>query len=598
MYSRAPSPRALWPHSLSEFGRAIAVRLQAHRVRNARVGWLNERWFLERGIDVIDPANRSRVCDWFLREYAFAIPGPRDPPEAFLPSTKFFYADRYGGAGIGGNGGSGRTAFSGSFQVKGIGATPLVGPGSDAFHSHGCLTLEEGAREIILSEVAGAEFPYGALPAVMMITTDIRLYWTDDTGGEQRVLLIRPCVVRAGHMEPALFFIPKPFNKQHHLDDVERVRCVVRKFTGRELVGRPPFFEVSDLRGFAARIGTQMAFAHVHRLFHGPYASSNVGINGELIDFGGSGSLPNWEQAVVAKGQPSFGGPDWSGFLRRLEELCFYVRKYGSPSSDLKVQPNTVIASATEAYNTIFRAECLRLFGIEETSGSVSGTILAGVHSYFSRQQHRIRNYSRPGCGRPANWLWPAVVSPTADASGSSSEELQLVSQLRAALHSLGPPLLTRSQRAMQRLLPPRATLYRENIQRWIYDAFPTCDLANDTLAEKILRYVSKGRRIWRQVPSGCSVVGHALGPHNAALYCIRDENWGKCLLVEAAVLAGTAILFGQRISMSEVGPHLQRFDGAWATFAFPIGNAYQGELRTVCLGSREIAVPAMDVLY
>lgn len=44
-------------------------------------------------------------------------------------SAKTFHAERYGGSGIQRNGGGARCGFDGNYQVKGMGANPLVGVG-------------------------------------------------------------------------------------------------------------------------------------------------------------------------------------------------------------------------------------------------------------------------------------------------------------------------------------------------------------------------------------------------------------------------------------------------------------------------------------
>lgn len=54
-------------------------------------------------------------------------------------SAKVFYAERYGGSGIQHNGGGARCGFDGYHQIKGMGANPLFGEGTDGRHSNGAL---------------------------------------------------------------------------------------------------------------------------------------------------------------------------------------------------------------------------------------------------------------------------------------------------------------------------------------------------------------------------------------------------------------------------------------------------------------------------
>src|ERR1700681_3918252 len=52
-------------------------------------------------------------------------------------------ADRYGGMGIGPNGGSGRAGYLAGVHIKGIGPTDLIGSGNDGFHATGSMYLQE-----------------------------------------------------------------------------------------------------------------------------------------------------------------------------------------------------------------------------------------------------------------------------------------------------------------------------------------------------------------------------------------------------------------------------------------------------------------------
>jgi hypothetical protein len=120
--------------------------------------WINRRWFFERQFDVTSADTVRRIHDWLLDEFAYVIPQPSDPQPAFTNKTKILHADRYGSStGRTPHGGSGRVATIGAFQAKGIGMTPLVGPGGDQGHSNGCCSIEEAIREAIYSEVAAAD---------------------------------------------------------------------------------------------------------------------------------------------------------------------------------------------------------------------------------------------------------------------------------------------------------------------------------------------------------------------------------------------------------------------------------------------------------
>jgi hypothetical protein len=97
--------------------------------------------------------------------------------QGIATDQKYAVADRYGGAGIGRNGGSGRNALVNGFLVKGVGRTPLVGQSTPLSHASGGAYLEECVREAIFSEVVSHDFPYGAVPALGILGTGLVQDW-------------------------------------------------------------------------------------------------------------------------------------------------------------------------------------------------------------------------------------------------------------------------------------------------------------------------------------------------------------------------------------------------------------------------------------
>ena len=118
------------------------------------------------------------------------------------PTMKVF-ADRYGGTGIGGNGGSGRAAFfdTRNLHVKGIGLTPLAKVDKDDFqHSHGGAPMREGFLEAIWGEVNDNLFTAGSTQVLAVIDTGDYTQWEDGTK-EKRALIIRAGrQLRPGHL--------------------------------------------------------------------------------------------------------------------------------------------------------------------------------------------------------------------------------------------------------------------------------------------------------------------------------------------------------------------------------------------------------------
>lgn len=121
-------------------------------------------------------------------------------------SAKTFHAERYGGSGIQRNGGGARCGFDGNYQVKGMGANPLVGVGTDGRHSNGALGAIHAIYEALWGEVLAQILPYSAVRVQAVLLTNL---YTDKAfdrshGKSRRALLVRDPVVRPAHFERRL----------------------------------------------------------------------------------------------------------------------------------------------------------------------------------------------------------------------------------------------------------------------------------------------------------------------------------------------------------------------------------------------------------
>src|SRR5256885_13208682 len=106
----------------------VYTEIKTRRLAHARVVWVNFDLLAELGIPIPRQGLTPEFEQEILDAFAYAMPGPDDPPDAFLRKVKKFFADRYGGLGMNGNLGSGRSAAAGSIQIQGVGGTPTVGP--------------------------------------------------------------------------------------------------------------------------------------------------------------------------------------------------------------------------------------------------------------------------------------------------------------------------------------------------------------------------------------------------------------------------------------------------------------------------------------
>lgn len=156
-----------------------------------------------------------------LERYSFAVKS-QDLCGRLDVQRRVFFADRYGGAGLLRNGGSGRCGYDGEFQVKGIGRTPLVGRGVVASYADGALALCDAIFEAAWGEIANCILPYGAVRAVGIVGTAATSLQRQGKA-VARGLLIREAALRPAHFERAVYFTPsRHFLSLAQPDDARR----------------------------------------------------------------------------------------------------------------------------------------------------------------------------------------------------------------------------------------------------------------------------------------------------------------------------------------------------------------------------------------
>ncbi|NIF73493.1 hypothetical protein F3J16_25400 [Burkholderia sp. Ap-962] len=260
-----------------------------------------------------------------IDEYAFSITGNGKGAVA-----KVFSADRYGGSGMGEHGGSGRCGYDGRFQVKGIGATPLVGGMSGEHHADGSLSFEFAYFELFWGNLLGQILPAGCVQnlALLGISGD------GDALRQESYLLIREAAVRPAHFERAIYFAPLRDAAMHRAADVRRVRELARRigdFLPTIDGASPPADDLlaSGLSKLATRVADQLACLRSQFLLHG-LSSSNLAIDGRLIDFTSVTSLHPQAAYADAPFEAAWARL-WSEdriFEQCLRSICFYIAKY------------------------------------------------------------------------------------------------------------------------------------------------------------------------------------------------------------------------------------------------------------------------------
>jgi hypothetical protein len=196
-----------------------------------------------------------------------------------LSCYKDFFADRYGGEGILRHGGSGRCGALNSFQMKGVGPTPLVGSYLFGNYHDGKYKLRDALQEVYYDNILNRLRTVGQ-PTCHAIFKRDSVNFKDS----QDVILIRDFPYRLAHFISAPYFKPKEFFGG--VKDIERTRIAIRNLHKiSEFVLGCQFDSIDDLIKTVAKFhGENLAILRVLMIVHGSISPSNLTIDGRFID--------------------------------------------------------------------------------------------------------------------------------------------------------------------------------------------------------------------------------------------------------------------------------------------------------------------------
>lgn len=220
----------------------------------------------------------------FLEDNAYAIASNKSFQNVLFDDNdkKLLQAERYGGAGIGFNGGGSRCGNTDQYQLKGVGANCLVGEGSDRLHSYGGLDAPAAIIETINSYVFGKILPLGVVKVHGLI-------WVGESAGFDitknencwGVLMVRDKCMRPAHLMRVTHFTPTPEFSEIDINDVARVRRVNKKLSAS--LGEHNKF-IMALGKFLQSQANQFGFARAARIMNGVISASNCTLDGRWID--------------------------------------------------------------------------------------------------------------------------------------------------------------------------------------------------------------------------------------------------------------------------------------------------------------------------
>ena len=331
------------------------IPVSMRKLEDARILWINpEAYKYDEHAGGQGNSNHSEYGDHLLEQCAYAIASPG------AGSVRGF-ADRYGGSGIGQNGGSGRAVILNGYSLKGVGATPLVSALAAPSHASGGAYLEESVRETIYSEIVRRHFPHSAVPTLAIIDTGRMQYWGNVHGpsAERMVTVVRPAFLRPAHFMRAVGFYSG--HPKEGARDSARVRAMFKKT--KELLGSKQTDEL--FVKFGQRWATQLGYGLARRISHGSNTPSNVALDGSLVDFGASCHLPGYSTTATTylfQNRKSI----VAAVSRTIRELSYYLEAYGEMPCIASDRLEEYIGRAEREFQRALTVEMLRACGLDE----------------------------------------------------------------------------------------------------------------------------------------------------------------------------------------------------------------------------------------
>jgi hypothetical protein len=287
--------------------------------------------------------------------------------------TRCFKIERYGGVGIGVNGGGARCSLIDGFSIKGTGPNVLRGQGAPYLHSYGGASLKEAIRETIWGEILNVTLPFGAVRVerISLTGSEVPLDYPDEFGNSMiaRALIYRKQFIRPAHFLRALSYRPienvdanRKKDRQRTIDCLKGFETIVCK----SISLRGKFDFVQLLAVLFQRYASQIAASRASRLLHGSISPSNLTIDGRVLDFGMSSSVADFGNYILARGCPSSSNQA-ADLIISLKELCWEVgAMQGASPSDLFSIEKDLAKHFYNAHDFEYKKRLLSLTGLNQ----------------------------------------------------------------------------------------------------------------------------------------------------------------------------------------------------------------------------------------
>lgn len=380
------------PQILDVLGGQGMAPVQAVRRDEGRVVWFN--WALAEEMGLQLPADRRMhpgFEDQLLSQLNLEVlPAGQDPKGREVVQG---YSDYYGGPGIGYNQGSGRAAFFGDLNAKGVGAIrEMLSDLTSYDHRHGGMSFTEGGVEAVLGEVNRNLFARGSTRILAILDRGDYITWQD--GGEER----RAVAYRHGHQTRPAHLLARQ-NKGKELDILVRMLeqsgDLVTERGGEINLGA----SIENLVKAHAKVAAEQ---FRYRVLHGALSPSNTEIDGTFLDLATETPQPRTAPIrVLERGANNDKYSFDSERSRRVDHLKDIARSAqdGLRKSKLKAsyRPVNVAKLFELSYETERQAQLLGASGLPIEVARTVGQTAPGVASRFSRALTQLAGQQNPG---------------------------------------------------------------------------------------------------------------------------------------------------------------------------------------------------------
>ncbi|MYN30114.1 hypothetical protein [Duganella levis] len=336
------------------------------------------------------------ISDAHMKELTFCLPMDGENSSIYCTDRREFLAERYGGAGLGLNGGGVRCGLVGDTQIKGIGKNILAGATDDYWHTYGGSTLEEGIQEAMWGEVCDIALPYGAARVKGIITTGstIRSRNFQGEGLSDRALIFREFIIRPAHYMRSVFFTGSWDQTIAIIPDSIRTSKAISSlydYIQRENItsdeGSLSTHINKLLVQICRRIASQFAAARAKKIMHGTITASNIGMDGRWIDFGTISTVSDYGRIKIGTNIYSDMTIEYSSTKNWMDELIFYIRKYSPRKIANDIINSKELARVYDfTYFSRLQVEMVKLTGVpEHKMPDINPTLLADMAKAISK---------------------------------------------------------------------------------------------------------------------------------------------------------------------------------------------------------------------